>query len=53
LSVKQPESEKLGVLTIGFSPVVRAGLQSILSKDETIKVIGDAPDGEKAIQVIL
>ncbi|MFZ2037867.1 MAG: hypothetical protein WCC72_06760 [Dehalococcoidales bacterium] len=53
MAVERLESENLGVLTVGFSPVVRAGLQSILSKDETIKVIGDAPNGEKAIQVIL
>jgi DNA-binding NarL/FixJ family response regulator len=37
------------VLTIGFSPVVREGLQAILTKDGSIKVIGDAQDGAKAL----
>ena len=53
MAIKPNMSEKLGVLTIGFSPVVREGLQSIMTKDEKIKVIGDAKDGEEAIQRIL
>ena len=53
MAIKPNMSEKLGVLTIGFSPVVREGLQSIMAKDEKIKVIGDAKDGEEAIQRIL
>ena len=53
MAIKPNMSEKLGVLTIGFSPVVREGLQSIMAKDERIKVIGDAKDGEEAIQRIL
>lgn len=53
MSVKQNSSDKLGVLTIGFSPVVRQGLQAIMIKDERIKVIGDAEDGSEAIQRIL
>ena len=44
MAIKQRESENLGVLMIGFSPVVREGLQAILTKDEGIEVIGDAPD---------
>ena len=53
MAIKPNMSEKLGVLAIGFSPVVREGLQSIMTKDEKIKVIGDAKDGEEAIQRIL
>ena len=53
MSVKQNSSDMLGVLTIGFSPVVRQGLQAIMIKDERIKVIGDAEDGSEAIQRIL
>ena len=45
-------SKNLGVLMIDFSPVVREGLQAILAKDESINVIGDAPDGHQAIQHI-
>ena len=46
------KSGKLGVLMIGFSPVVRAGLQAILIKDERLEVIGDAPDGYDALLYI-
>ena len=44
--------ECLGVLMINFSPVVREGLLSILTKDKGIEVIGDVPDGQEAIQYI-
>ena len=37
---------------IDFSPVVREGLQAILTKDEKIEMIGDVPDGHEAIQHI-
>ena len=53
MAVKQNLSDTLGVLTIGFSPVVRQGLQSIMTKDERIEVRGDADDGSEAIQRIL
>ena len=36
MAVKQRESDTLGVLMIDFSPVVREGLQAILTKDERI-----------------
>jgi DNA-binding NarL/FixJ family response regulator len=49
MAVKQLEPNKLGVLLIGFSPVVREGLQAILAKDHSIEVIGDAPDGQEAL----
>jgi DNA-binding NarL/FixJ family response regulator len=52
MAIKPNMSEKLGVLTIGFSPVVREGLQSIMAKDERIKVVGDAKDGDEALQNI-
>jgi len=44
--------KNLGVLMIGFSPVVREGLQAILTKDEGIEVIEDARDGIEALQRI-
>jgi len=43
--VKQRELKNLRVLLIGFSPVIRAGLQAILAKDQWIEVMGDAADG--------
>jgi len=39
------QSDKLGVLMIGFSPVIREGLQAIMAKDERLHVVGDVPDG--------
>jgi DNA-binding NarL/FixJ family response regulator len=48
----QREAKNLGVLMIDFSPVVREGLQAILTKDERIKVLGDVPDGQEALQHI-
>ena len=44
MAVKQGESENLRVLMVDFCPVVREGLQAILTKDDGIEVIGDAPD---------
>jgi DNA-binding NarL/FixJ family response regulator len=52
MEIKERKSEKLGVLTIGFSPVVSEGLQTILTKDEKIKVVGNAPDEHEALQHI-
>ena len=55
MAVKQLETgnpRRLGVLMIDFSPVVREGLQAILTKDERIKVVGDAPDGHQALHHI-
>ena len=49
MAVKKNANEKLGVITIGFSPVVREGLQSIMAKDVTIEVLGDASDGNEGI----
>jgi len=52
MAAERRESKNLGVLMIDFSPVVREGLQAILTKDEGIEVIGDAPDGYEALQHI-
>ncbi len=41
--------DNLRVLMIGFSPVVREGLQAILTKDTGIQVIGDSQDGADAL----
>jgi len=46
---KERELKKLRVLLIGFSPVVRAGLQAILAKDRRIEVMGDSADGREAL----
>src|SRR4030042_3977295 len=50
--VKERKLDSLGVLMIDFSPVVREGLQAILTKDERIKLIGDAQDEHQALQHI-
>ncbi|MDP3064693.1 MAG: response regulator transcription factor [Chloroflexota bacterium] len=39
----------LRVLLIGFSPVIRAGVQAILAKDQGIDVMGDSKDGREAL----
>ena len=39
----------LNVLLIGFSPVVREGLQAILAKDDGISVTGHFEDGQQAL----
>jgi DNA-binding NarL/FixJ family response regulator len=52
MAVEQREPKNLGVLMIDFCPVVREGLQAILTKDARIEVIGDAPDEHQAIQHI-
>ena len=46
------KTDSLGVLMIAFSPVVREGLKAILTTDDRIQVIGDAPDEYEAIQRI-
>jgi DNA-binding NarL/FixJ family response regulator len=49
MPIQTAEPAKLGVLMIGFSPVIREGLQSILAKDESIELIEDAKDGAEAL----
>ena len=48
----QRQHETVRVLMIGFSPVVRQGLQSILTKDEGIEVVEDASNSTEALQNI-
>ena len=45
MAITQHKSDKLGVLMIGFSPVIREGLQAIMAKDARLDVVGDVPDG--------
>jgi DNA-binding NarL/FixJ family response regulator len=49
MAINQPKCKLRKVLLIDFSPVVREGLQAILTKDKEIEVIGDAPDGHQAL----
>ena len=49
MEVKERTPKNLGVLMIDFNPVVREGLQAILTKDAGIEVIGDVPDGYEAL----
>jgi DNA-binding NarL/FixJ family response regulator len=52
MATVQHEYKKLGVLLINFSPVVRAGLQAILSKDERLKVLGAVQNEQQVIEFI-
>jgi DNA-binding NarL/FixJ family response regulator len=52
MAVNQRESKTLGVLMVGFSPVVREGLQSILTKDDEIEVLGHALDEHEALLLV-
>jgi DNA-binding NarL/FixJ family response regulator len=49
MEVKQRDTGKLRVLIVDFSPVVREGLQAILTQDESIEVVGHALDGDDAL----
>ena len=49
MAIRQDKPQNLGVLMIDFNPVVREGLQAILTKDEKIEVIGDASDEHEAL----
>jgi DNA-binding NarL/FixJ family response regulator len=49
MEVKQRKPQNLRVLMIGFSPVVREGLQAILIKDGRLEVIGNASNGHEAL----
>ena len=52
MEVKERKPDTLGVLMIGFNPVVREGLLAIMAKDDGIEVNGDVPDGQEALQYI-
>ena len=45
MAITQPKSDKLGFLMVGFSPVIREGLQAIMAKDERLDVVGNVSDG--------
>ena len=47
--IKERKPGILGILMIGFNPVVREGLNSILNKDEGIEVIGYTQNGDEAL----
>ena len=49
---RQSEFEKLRVLIIDFSPVIREGLIAIMARDKKIEVVGDAVNGQKALHYI-
>jgi len=42
MAIRPGGRSSLGVLLIDFNPVVREGLQAILTKDENIDLLGDA-----------
>ena len=43
---------RLGVLLVGFSPVVRAGIRAILARDKGIEVVREVEDGADALDEI-
>ena len=45
-------SERVRVLVVDDDDLMRAGLRSVLSSDETIEVVGEASDGRAAIREI-
>lgn len=45
--------QKIRVLVADDHPVVRKGLQSCLAKQESLKLVGEAADGEEALQKAL
>jgi hypothetical protein len=49
MTVKERKADTLEILMIDFNPVVREGLQAILTKDKGIEVVGDVPDGHEAL----
>ena len=50
--IRQDETQTVEVLILGFSPVVREGLRAIIGRDETIAVVGIAPDADEALSQI-
>ncbi|MFO8079018.1 MAG: response regulator transcription factor [Armatimonadota bacterium] len=44
--------DKLGILIVNFSPVVREGLRAILEQDEHIEVVGHVADADEALSQI-
>jgi len=52
MAVDERQPRKLGVMLIGFNYVVHEGLQAILSRDESIGIVGDATDEHQALEQI-
>jgi DNA-binding NarL/FixJ family response regulator len=52
MAVKKEDVNTLGVLMIGFNPVVCEGLHAILSRNKGIEVIGNVSDGNEALSYI-
>jgi DNA-binding NarL/FixJ family response regulator len=52
MAVEQDETQTVGVLILDFSPVIREGLRAIIARDETIVVVGIAPDADEALSQI-
>ena len=48
-----PTKQKIKVLVADDHPVVRRGLQSLLAKQERLTVVGEAADGDEALQKAL
>src|SRR5262249_59686356 len=42
--------EKIRVLVVDDHPVVRKGLQASLSRQERLKIVGEAADGDEALK---
>src|SRR5262249_30260533 len=42
--------EKIKVLVVDDHPVVRKGLQTCLARQERVRVVGEAADGEEAVR---
>ncbi len=48
-----PTKQKIKVLVADDHPVVRRGLQSLLARQERLTVVGEAADGEEALDKAL
>src|SRR2546422_8668993 len=53
-TVKHPNvsaiKDKIKVLVVDDHPVVRKGLQSCLARQERLKIVGEAADGDEALK---
>lgn len=49
MEVKERKTGALGVLMVGFNPVVREGLMAIMAKDDGIEFMGDTQNGDEAL----
>jgi two-component system nitrate/nitrite response regulator NarL len=53
ISKVSASKEKIRVLVVDDHPVVRKGLQACLAKQERLKIVGEAADGDEALQKAL